>query len=120
MISNKNIRKIIFLIILCLIVIVGFYFIAYITFNSVNPFISGYGLFKIYFLNIEYVVIHNNPQIILTKPEGSLNKLMKYMSVKGFNMVDQLGSIVVFRNNTSEEILIKISINKYFSRWVWN
>ena len=118
---NKNQKKIISVVIFCLLfLIVGFRLISHVTFNSANPIIAGVGLMKIYFFGVEYVIVEEEPQIIITKPKDSLNRLEKYMNDQRFIMIDQLGATVIFENNIFEKQLINININRYCSRWVWN
>jgi hypothetical protein len=121
MFFNTNQKRVIFIIILCLFIIIsGFCFFSYITFGSTNPIITGIGLLKIHFTDIEYVVIKKSPQIIITKQNDSLNRLVEYMNSQGFMMIDRGGSIIFFENDTFEKQLVKININRYYSRWVWN
>ena len=114
-------RKKIILIGFCLLfIIVGLRFISHVTFNSANPIIAGIGLVKIYILGVEYVIVKEEPQLIITKPKDSLNRLVKFMNDQGYIFIEELGATVVFENNISEKIFINMNVNRYCSRWVWN
>jgi hypothetical protein len=58
----------IFIVALCLnIFILVSRLISHVTFNSTNPIIAGVGLIKVYIFGVEYVIIEEEPQIIITK-----------------------------------------------------
>ena len=120
MLFNKNHKKIIFIVIFCLFfIIVGFRLISHVTFQSANPIVAGVGLVRIYVFSIEYVTIKDEPQIIITKPKDSLNRLVTYMNDQGFMMTERLGSSIFFENGIERQS-ININTNRYCSRWKWN
>jgi hypothetical protein len=112
--------KIIFIVIFCLLfIIVSLRLISHVTFQSANPIVAGVGLVRIYIFGVEYVIIKDVPQIIITKPKNSLNRLVKYMNDQGFTMTEELGSSTFFENDIEKQS-ININTNRYCSRWKWN
>jgi hypothetical protein len=100
--------------------IVGFCVVSYREFKHVNnPIMAGVGLVKLKILNEDYLIIQDNPKIIIAKSKDALDILEKYMHIKGFNIIDQLGSYIVFENNVSERQSLNFYVNKYYSIWVW-
>jgi hypothetical protein len=76
---------------------VGLRLISHVTFNSANPIVAGVGLVKIYIFGVEYVILEEEPLLIITKPKDSLNRLVKHMNDQGFIMTDRMGAIVFSR-----------------------
>jgi hypothetical protein len=95
-------------------------FISYIKFSTINIIAVGIGFGKISFSNIEYAVIRNNKQIIISKPDKALDNLMKYMRNNNFILVEQMGSINVFEDNLSTKQIIRFHLNKYYAIWIWH
>jgi hypothetical protein len=119
MINNK--WKILFIIIFCLVmIIVSLKYISHITFNCTNSLEAGIGLIKVSFINFKYVIIQENPRIIMTKPKNSFNELVEYMDTQGYTIIDRMGSTAFFENDMFEKQLITLRINRYCSIWLWN
>jgi hypothetical protein len=98
------------------IIIAGFCLVSYRAFNSLNnPIMAGVGLAKMKIFNMDYLIIQENPKIILSRPENALNKLEEYMNIQGFILFDRLGSFIVFENDASERQSLTFRVNRYYS-----
>lgn len=92
---------------------------SYIKFNCINFVVAGIGLWKIIFLNTEYVEIQEYPQVVIAKPDGAKDNLIKYMDNEDFMFKEQMGSMMIFENNLNIEQFVSFELNKYYSKWVW-
>jgi hypothetical protein len=81
--------------------------------------VAGIGLWKIIFLNTEYVEIQEYPQVVIAKPDGAKDNLIKYMDNEDFMFKEQMGSMMIFENNLNIEQFVSFELNKYYSKWVW-
>lgn len=115
--NNKIAIMVILLVVVILLILILF---SYINFNTYNPFTTLIGIINIMTTDIDYVVIQENPQVILAKPDNSNNTLNEYMNEKGYEEIEEerMGSEIVYSSNNKKEI-IRFSVNKYFSKWVW-
>jgi hypothetical protein len=112
--------KIFFIIVLCcIIIIVSCSIISYITFGTANPIMAGIGLAKVMLLNIDYVVIRKSPQIIIANPKNAIFNLIEYMNTQSFIIEDQMGAMLIFKNNANDKQMVLFRINKYCSIWAW-
>ena len=101
---NKKKMILSIIIISLLIIIGGLCFIFYREFNRANnPIMAGIGLIKITILNRDYIIIQENPKKIISKSNNALNILKEYMGLQGFQIIDQMGSFVIFENDLSEQ-----------------
>jgi hypothetical protein len=116
----SRLLKIKMLIIICLFVfIVIFCMVSYAEFGCANIVSVGIGLGKIMLFNVEYIEIQKNPQLIIAKPNGAKDNLIKYMDGKGFTFKEQMGSMMYFENNVSMKQSVSFYLNKYYSKWIW-
>jgi len=117
---KKN--KIPLIIIICslMIIIIMLCIVLHREFNRLeNPIMAGFGLVKIKVLNIDYILIQENPKVIIAKPDNDLNRLEEYMGNQGFKLVERLGSWVVFENERNEKQSFSYRVNKHYSIWEW-
>jgi len=84
-----------------------------------NPILAGFGLIKMKVLKMDYILIQENPKVIIAKPDNDLNKLKEYMSNQGFKLVERLGSWVIFENEKYEKQSFSFRSNKHYSIWEW-
>jgi hypothetical protein len=112
--------KIFLIIVSCFVIIfVSLKLISHITFNSTNSIEAGIGLINVSIFNFKYVIIKENPKIIMTKPKNSFEKLVEYMDTQNYTLTDHLGAAVFFENNMFEKQIITLRINRYCSIWIW-
>ena len=89
-------------------------------FNRLDkPIMAGFKLIKITVLNMDYILVQENPKVIIAKFNNALDILENYMNNMGFKLVDQLGSFVVFENDLSERQYFSFRVNRYYSIWEW-
>ncbi len=97
-----------------------FCFISYAKFPVANPSSVVIGLVKIIFTDATYVEIQQYPKVIFAKPDDTYNLLSDYMENEGFkeNEEKRSGLRLMFENGTGEQY-VQVSVNKYFSKWIW-
>lgn len=116
----KRSKKLPFIIMIIVLFLVVSIFISLDKFNTLNPFNSGAGLFKIMFTSTPIVKIQEYPKVYLAKPENSQQLLIDFMESRGYHHMEeeQMGSIMVFSNETSSNY-VAFSVNRYYSKWVF-
>ncbi len=88
-------------------------------FHTENPFLTARGLFKVLFTNAEYVEIQQYPQVMIAKPNTSLDAYMEnrgYRRTEGYNMPFE--GISEFTTGDFIEF-VECSEHKFFSIWTW-
>jgi len=116
----KNIKLLILIIFCLFLIVIVTCFIFYREFNRLNnPIMAGLGLMKMKIFNLNYVLIQENPKVIIAKSNNALNRLEKYMDNYGFKLIEQLGSWVIFENDLSEKQSFSFRVNRYYSIWEW-
>ena len=113
--------KLPFTIIICLsLIIIGLCLIFFHEFNRLNnPIMAGFNLIKMNILNLDYVLIQENPKVILAKTKNASERLEKYMNNNGFKLIERLGSWVIFENDSYERQSFSFRENRYYSIWEW-
>ena len=93
-------------------------FMFYDKFGTANVFSAALGLLRVTNTNADAVVIREEPQIMIAKPDIEL--LDRHMETLGYNRVEdkQLGAMLVFSNGVKEQNIM-YSQNKYYSTWEW-
>lgn len=112
-------KKILIIFIILIIILILTLF-SIIKFHVYNPFSAFTGMIQILFTDTEYTVVQNIPnKVIFAQPNRKL--LDDYMKERGFkhSEEEQLGSVLVYRKKDQKEI-IHFSINKYYSKWIWD
>ncbi len=88
-------------------------------FHTENPFLTARGLFKVLFTNAEYVEIQQYPQVMIAKPNTSLDA---YMENRGYRKTEEYNvsaeDVSVFTTGDFSEF-VKCSKHKFFSVWTW-
>lgn len=89
-------------------------------FNTTNPVMSGMGLTKILFTDMEIVQIQEYPKVYLAKPDHALKALIGFMEQRGFDYLEdeRMASTLVFENEVSKNY-VDFSVNAYYSKWVF-
>lgn len=92
-------------------------FFSYAIFGAGDPFATAGGLIRVMFTDTAYAEIQQDPRVILAQPGISLDE---YMAARGYirDNEQQLGSLCVFTNGDSEELIIYAQ-NRFFARWCW-
>ena len=80
---------------------------------------AGLRLVKMKVLNMDYILIQENPKVIIAKPDNSLSRLEEYMGNQDFKLVERLGSWVLFENNKSGQQSLSCRENRHYSIWEW-
>ena len=117
--NKKKTRKILITILVVAIVIIallGSSLISYVTFNVGNPFSATIGFFQIAVLDKDYVEISESPKVVLAQPNADI--LTDYMESRGFTEIEQMGAMHTYSNGDKTE-MIHFSMNKYWSKWIW-
>jgi hypothetical protein len=114
-VQNKAIIVVI-VIIICLLMLTSM-----VKFSTPNFVLSGLGLIRVVFSEAEVVKIQNDPQIFLAKPDNAQQALIDYMAQRGYQYYEKerIASTLVFGNQVSKQY-VDLSINRYFSKWVFN
>jgi len=108
----------ILIVVIVLIALIGIgSFISFSKFGVSNPFSTANGLFQVVYTEKEFIEIQKYPKVIVSKPNVSLQD---YMQNKGFqeDVENQSGALHIFHNNDISQY-VRISTNKYFSKWRW-
>lgn len=95
-------------------------------FSVWNPFSSCLGMIEILFTDKQYTIVQNFPNKVgFSKSGDTSDKLAgeyldEYMKNRGFYFVPekQMGAELVYSNGKEEECII-FSVNKYYSKWIW-
>lgn len=90
---------------------------SYASLGTANAVAAAKGLCTVLFTDAEYAVIQDSPQIVLAKPDASLEE---YMQAAGYRHEPyrQLGSLHSFSAGTDSET-VAYAQNRYFSTWTW-
>ena len=92
--------------------------VSFFKFHSTNPFMTGYGLTRIFFTDQSYALINENPKVYIAKPQNAFQNLQAMMKNQGYiyNESKQLGAYTDFEKNGVDVIVI-YNVNKYYSMW---
>jgi hypothetical protein len=90
-------------------------------FNTPNFVFSGIGLIRVVFTEAGVVKIQSSPQVYLAKSDDAQQALIDFMAQRGYQYYEKerIASTLVFGNEVSKQY-VDISINRYFSKWVFN
>lgn len=90
---------------------------SYASLGTANAAAAAKGLCAVLFTDTEYAVIQDSPQIVLAKPDASLEE---YMHTAGYRHEpdQQLGSLHSFSAGADIQT-VAYSQNRYFSTWSW-
>ena len=117
--NKKKTRKILITTIVVAILIIallGSSLISYVTFDVANPFSAAIVFFQITILDKDYVEISESPKVVLAQP--NMDILTDYMESRGFTVIDQMGSMLIYSNGDKTEMVF-FSTNRYCSKWIW-
>lgn len=119
-------KRIIVTTVICGIILLSSTIFSIVKFSVWNPFSSCLGMLEILFTDKEYTIVQNKPnRVAFSKTADTSNKssgqfLDEYMENRGFYFVpeEQMGGILVYSNGNEKEYIL-FSINKYYSKWIW-
>ena len=115
---NTKVKKFVIILIVAVLFLGIGSIISYSNFRVANPFLSASALYKVLFTETEYVQLQEYPQVLIAKPDGSLDE---YMLEKGdYKELEeaQQGALHIYSNGDSMDYIM-VSVNKYFSLWSW-
>lgn len=89
-------------------------------FDTKNPFMSGTGLLKIMFTEVDIVKIQEYPQVYIAKPKNAQQALINFMEKRGYYYLEneRMASTLVFENEVSKNY-VDFSVNRYYSKWTF-
>lgn len=94
-------------------------FLCYRSFKVADPFAAAGGLLRILFTDTETVLLQEYPQVVLAKPDASLNDYMRKR--KMYEKPDeQMGALRVFATESDDmKEYVLHSVNRYYQLWRW-
>ena len=116
----KNLLKRIVMIIICISIILSSIFSIY-KFRVINPFSSFFGMTEILFTNKSYTIVQHFPKKVgFSKSLSFKDFLDEYMKKRGYQELkdQQIGATLVYSNGSKIE-KIDITVNAYYSKWIW-
>jgi cell division protein YceG involved in septum cleavage len=118
--KTKKVKILIIIIFCSLTMVASSCFIFYREFNRLNdPIMAGIELIKLVITNKDYIIIQENPKVIIAKSDNAFNILVEYMMDQGLQYTEQLGAAIIFENDLSEKQILSFHKNRYYSIWEW-
>ena len=114
--KSRNILITTLIVAILIIALLGSSFISYVKFSVANPFSAAIGFFQIAVLDKDYVEISESPKVVLAQPNADI--LTDYMESRGFTEIERMGGLITYSNDDKTEMIF-FSINRYYSKWVW-
>lgn len=90
-----------------------------------NPIAAATSIFRILWVEEDlYVVAQEKPWKIMIAKSNLEDKSAKeilddFMKKEGYEISDQMGSVITYKNEKGYEKRIHFSVNKYYSIWEW-
>ena len=85
-----------------------------------NPFAAAIGIVRVGILAENYAQVQQYPnRVVIAQP--SLDVLYSTMDTWGYTALpeEQMGSTHVFQNSAGELEHIRVQMNGYFAKWIW-
>lgn len=117
----KSAKKVVlFCVIILIILLLLSSVISYIKFEVLNPFTSGVGIIRILVTDKEYVVIQNNPKVILAQPDDAWEHFITYMEQENYIYLEEerVGNRCIFEKD-HQKVAVTFRRNDYYSQWTW-
>lgn len=115
---KKRVIRIITVAVVVVVLIGGLSVFSFVKFGTANFISTSCGICKVMLTDTEWVVISQNPTIIIGKPNATIDG---YMMENGGYILEadkQLGAMYVYSNGDNE-VHIMYSANGYYAKWIW-
>lgn len=115
---KKRVIRIIVVAVVVAVLIGSLSVLSFVKFGTANFISASQGLCKVMLTDTEWVVISQNPTVIIGKPNTTIDEYMLENGGYVLNPDKQLGALYIY-SNQDDEVRVIHSVNGYYSKWVW-